>query len=464
MKNLKCLAIIVLLGIGIVLLASGCNLIFGKEYSLNFDANGGTGAMDLLVLESNQIVQLPANTFSKAEHTFSGWATASAGNVEYTDEADYTMGKTDATLYATWVLAFARGDGSALDPYQIESADQLDNVRDYLDKHFILAANIDMSGFATGTGWEPIGDESDPFTGDFYGDGFTVSYLYINRPTTDQVGLFGYAAGAVFSDVLLTNMDVTGDDFVGGLVGKARGTDMVGVSVEGAVKGNQYIGGLFGLIEWEDPTLSTIERCSSEGTVDGETSNIGGLGGWMSYSTLTECQSSATVTGSRGMTGSYVGGLIGSGQSSTIARSFATGNVAGSYDSTGGLVGYLSGDSSNSITDCYASGNVTGLAKVGGLLGSKSYDPKVIQCYAVGVISGTSNLGGLIGGSVASASTVVNGYYDEDTTGRSGTDNRGTGKTTVEMQQEATFVNFNFTTIWDIDEGNSYPNLQWENN
>jgi uncharacterized repeat protein (TIGR02543 family) len=459
MKNLKCLAIIVLLGIGIVLLASGCDLIFGKEYSLSFDANGGTGAMDPLVLKANQVVQLPANTFSKTEHTFSGWATTSAGSVEYVDEADYTMGNSDTTLYAIWAQAFARGDGSAADPYQIETADQLDNVRDYLDMHFLLAANIDMSGFATGTGWEPIGDESDPFTGDFDGDDWMISDLYIDRPTTDQVGLFGTASGAVFTDVLLSFMDVTGHDFVGGLVGQAIGTDIVGVSVEGAVKGNQYIGGLFGLIQWEDPTISTIDRCSSEGTVDGETSYIGGLGGYLSYSTLTECQSSATVTGSE----DSVGGLIGSSQSSTIARSFATGTVSGD-DSTGGLVGYLSGDSSNSITDCYASGNVTGLAKVGGLLGSKSYDPKVIQCYAVGVISGTSNLGGLIGGIVNSAITVANGYYDEDTTGQNGTDNRGTGKTTVEMQQEATFVNFNFTTIWDIDEGNSYPQLQWENN
>ena len=53
---------------------------------------------------------------------------------------------------------FAGGSGTEDDPYQIATADQLNNVRNHLDKHFILTANIDLLG----TNWDPIGNDSAP--------------------------------------------------------------------------------------------------------------------------------------------------------------------------------------------------------------------------------------------------------------------------------------------------------------
>ena len=43
--------------------------------------------------------------------------------------------------------AFAGGEGSLENPYQIETAEQLATVAEtvYLDKHFILAADVDLS-------------------------------------------------------------------------------------------------------------------------------------------------------------------------------------------------------------------------------------------------------------------------------------------------------------------------------
>jgi hypothetical protein len=35
-------------------------------------------------------------------------------------------------------------------------------------------------------------------------------------------------------------------------------------------------------------------------------------------------------------------------------------------------------------------------------------------------------------------------------------------KSTVEMQQQVTFEDWNFATVWYITENNGYPQLRWE--
>ena len=82
---------------------------------------------------------------------------------------------------------FAGGDGSAANPYQITTAEQLDKVRNYLDKHFVLKNDIDLSdylavggaGYNDGKGREPIGDfnTQKAFTGSLYGANHVVRNL-----------------------------------------------------------------------------------------------------------------------------------------------------------------------------------------------------------------------------------------------------------------------------------------------
>ena len=114
----------------------------------------------------------------------------------------------------------------------------------------------------------------------------------------------------------------------------------------------------------------------------------------------------------------YAGGLIGSG-SGTITDSYATGNVTASGDSSftyaGGLIGYGSG----TITDSYATGNVTAsgdssFTYAGGLIGY-DYGTTITDSYATGNVTATSNssyssyAGGLIG--YSSTSTTVRNAY-----------------------------------------------------
>jgi hypothetical protein len=71
------------------------------------------------------------------------------------------------------------GNGTQADPYLIYTAEQL-NIIGLLpcerDKHFKLMENIDLAGFS-GTAFNIIGTESNPFTGVFDGNGHTISNL-----------------------------------------------------------------------------------------------------------------------------------------------------------------------------------------------------------------------------------------------------------------------------------------------
>lgn len=103
---------------------------------------------------------------------------------------------------------FAGGDGSENNPYQIATVDQLNEVRYYLDKHFIQIADIDLS-YATssggdyydaGNGWLPIGSSSEPFSGTYNGSGYEITGMKINRSVTLSLyaGLFAKLSGTVY--------------------------------------------------------------------------------------------------------------------------------------------------------------------------------------------------------------------------------------------------------------------------
>src|SRR5699024_619962 len=95
------------------------------------------------------------------------------------------------SMYGVFAMDFAGGSGTAADPYLIETAEQLDKVRDYRTSHFKLMADIDLgvAPYNQGEGWEPIGMNGQPFGGTFDGDNKTISNLKINRPNENDIGL-----------------------------------------------------------------------------------------------------------------------------------------------------------------------------------------------------------------------------------------------------------------------------------
>ncbi len=399
----------------------------------------------------------------------------------------------DYSITAQFIL-FDGGSGEPDDPYEIANWHHLDNIRNYLDADFVLINDLDSdtagytelaSGTANGSnGWQPIGTSDEAFTGIFDGQGHAIRHVVINRPDDDDVGLFGFVGevGAI-SDVGLVSAAVTGRDRVGGLVGQSSGSVSNCYSSEGTVYARNRVGGLVG------QSSGSVSNCySSGGSVEAQGDRIGGLVGHNS-GTVSNCYSSGGNVEARdrvgglvghndgSISGSYstdsvtarrqVGGLLGQNDKGSVSNSYAAGAVYGSDDDVGGLVGKSNSDTA--ILNSYATGSVKGKGNcVGGLIG-KNDGATITNCYSTGSVSGD---GGYVGGLVGKHDDgdVIDSFWDMDTSGQTGSDG-GTGKTTLEMQNIATFTAVEWDIVlidayvdetWYIEDGVDYPRLGWQ--
>ncbi|HPR31681.1 MAG TPA: hypothetical protein PLK12_06290, partial [Prolixibacteraceae bacterium] len=165
---------------------------------------------------------------------------------------------TTGSLFAQTATAPTLGDGSASNPYRIASLNNLYWIAENSTRwsyHYVQTASIDASATSTwfsGAGWTPIGNSSDAFGGTYDGQLYTISNLYINRSTTDYVGLFGLTANSLgysynLANILLTNVDITGNDNVGGICGKTQQYAVIqSCSCSGSITGNEKVGGIVG--------------------------------------------------------------------------------------------------------------------------------------------------------------------------------------------------------------------------
>jgi hypothetical protein len=307
---------------------------------------------------------------------------------------------------------------------QITNLDQLQFMEYDPSAYFRLSNNIDATATlnwnyngAIHLGFAPAGTASTPFTGGLDGNGKTIDHLFIDRPATDDVGLLGYSLGASIDSVALTNVNITGKDNVGGLVGNARpnssikqGTTISGSSVTGTVTGNNIVGGLAGELVSAHNSYSSIGNSFAAVTVTG-VNEVGGLAGVSGDSSVDAVSiSSSYATGNVSGSGTDVGGLEGQNNNSSIASSYATGNVSGAAN-TGGLVGesIASGGGSSSIDSSYATGLVTGTASnTGGLAGENS-GGSITNSHATATVHGAAETGGLVGLNLNSTS-LINSY------------------------------------------------------
>lgn len=313
---------------------------------------------------------------------------------------------------------------------------------------YIIAADIDASNTGT-TSFLPIGTISNPFTGGINGLGHKVDNLTINLPNSDNVGLIGYTRNSVIEGIKLTNVNISGRQFVGALVGSSgmysggvaqSGSYISHNQVSGIITGSSWIGGLIGS-SMDSPVLNNYSLANVSLTGGG--SYVGGLIGKNIGSSVNNSHTSGTVHGDTGtnLQGQSTGGLIGENIDSSINSSYATGDVYG-RGMTGGLIG---SNFRGSVSDSYASGNVltqgsyaggligyttsgdvtrshaSGQVKVrdgyaGGLLGYAGYG-KVTLSYATGSVQKVDNpntvnyLGGLIGLYAASSNIVLDSNY-----------------------------------------------------
>ena len=343
-----------------------------------------------------------------------------------------SIGALTSDLYNAWINNNMTLDISEYLSYDGEN--YLINNRDDFEKllffgqdseyHFLLTADIDLTG--------NLNFFIPYFAGNFDGDNHIIDGLNVNCPEIGYIGLFAYTFGASIEALGITNINVTGNKYVGGLAGLNDESTVSECFAAGSITGINIVGGLVGY-----NLESTLSKSYATGIVSGN-SQIGGLMGRNYESTLSESYASSIVSGYF-----VVGGLAGSNYGSMLSESYAIGSVSGVHYA-GGLVGSNYG---STLSDAYSTGSVIGEDRVGGLVGSNT-NTLIENC--IWNIESSNHTNGV-------------GYNDD------GTITNLLGKTTVEMQMMSTFTDIGWDfvgesvngdeDIWDmIDEINGgYP-------
>jgi len=393
-----------------------------------------------------------------------------------------------STLKAQTATPPASGNGTSGNPYQIATLNNLywlSQSDTAWDKNYIQTADInagntrnwDIVGSDT-LGFFPIGNNSTMFTGSYNGQNHTIDSLFINRPSTILVGLFGRIRGGEIERVGLTNIDVSGNDAVGGIVG---------------------------LIE----NSTTVKNCYSEGDFRCEADNVGGLIGSVNTSCIIDsCYSTGSIIANLSFPSSKSGGLVGDFNNSTLRNSYSLCTVEGNYHA-GSFVGRAT---FSEINNCFSTGSITSdKTFVGGFIG-QIYKTDVSNCYSTGNVRRTggnlqefgafcgdftTNLSppqGIIQYCYCTGSVTYDGTLNPTDKGFVGLDNSGkynknfvdttisnqitatgaTEKTTLEMHNLCTYLDSSWDFMnestngtndyWGLNslENNGYPFLKWQ--
>ncbi len=259
-------------------------------------------------------------------------------------------------------------------------------------------------------------------------------------------GLVGGSWGTVTNSHSTGSVNAMGVELgVGGLVGSNGGTVSNSYS-SCSVTGEVYLGGLVG---WN--MGGTVSSCHATGMVTAEW-NAGGLVGSNS-GTVSDSYSSGDISGQNN-----VGGLVG-GNSGIVKNSYATGTVTRSSETWDGFGGFVGQNWRGKIINCYSTARVHY---------QDPYDDPTDKGFA-----GIVDTGGEY--------EMTGNFWDTETSGQATTAGDAAGKTTAEMMDIATFTDIATEGLdepwdivavapgvtfpahtWNIVEGQTYPFHGWE--
>lgn len=209
-------------------------------------------------------------------------------------------------ILASFIYANCPGDlsgsGTLADPCLITNCDQLQNISIYIDSNYTITQEINCTeakDWNGGKGFEPIGD----FKGTLNGSNNTITNLTINLPTNDTIGLFKQLTNANIYSLGIENCNVTGKDYTGCLAGTITGGDYKEIYVTGIVNSTgNYTGAITGI------TLDTCNLTDIYAHINITGFNyVGGLVGSLDFGNLYRAYIIGNVNGTwrvGGITGS----------------------------------------------------------------------------------------------------------------------------------------------------------------
>ena len=273
------------------------------------------------------------------------------------------------------MISMPEGDGSQTSPYKITKNSELmwlsyqnNNLSNLQNAYISLEANLDM----TGQNWEAIGNESSPFGGNIQGNGYTISNLALSG--VSYAGLFGVTGMITIDHLNLSGVNFSATSYAGAFVAKASVANLTSCVVtsgtvsstssagglvgqgqvyasecsnNASVSGESYVGGIVGVL-----STGTLDLVINYGSVSG-TSYIGGIAG-QSSSQMSRCINRGTLTGS-----SKIGGIVASLTNGTIDSCISHGNISFSTGRALREIGSFVSEGNGSVINSSAKVNIT---------------------------------------------------------------------------------------------------------
>ena len=331
---------------------------------------------------------------------------------------------------STLTVSAISGEGTEESPFIITSEEEMILLSDFSDCYFELGNDIELTE-------EWIAND---FSGNFNGNYHTITVSRFG--TTTRGGLFAAMSGTVENLKVVTDNTTFGEfTYFGSIAGSCSG-EIKNCNVSGRISVNEnkkemYYGGIAGYCSGEitncisDVDLSAFLSTYSS-SIAGSSRAImhyGGICG-KSIGKISKCKAindlTITLAGNNKNAVMYFGGVVSDiGSNALLENSYGITTIVGSGEGYYYLAG-IAYKNLGTITNCYA----------------------VSKGSAYGI---------------ASEGTMTNCFYDKDVSNKSETE-YGTPKSTLAMKMKATYKNWDFNTIWGIDENinNGYPYLLFE--
>ena len=297
---------------------------------------------------------------------------------------------------------------------KIRTAQDLSNIRNNLSGSYVLANDIDLSGFGGGV-WQPIGSEQSRFSGTLDGAGHTIKNLRIPASENRRhAGLFAFADGCTIKNLGIEIKELASSSCAGGLIAEFNGFVIINncysIGDVASVSGYSasYAGGLLGNHTEGYSNALAIKNSYSTGRIQAKSSSSssysGGLAGKATLARFENCYAAGGIASASSATASaaHAGGLVGGAAPTSIKNCYSTGDVTSLsysdksgyyYSYAGGLVGIGSMDSQAKIESSHSTGDITASSCSGGLVGYGSVSIK--NSYASGDIATNANADGL---------------------------------------------------------------------
>lgn len=180
-----------------------------------------------------------------------------------------------------------------------------------------LQNDLDLSGYGAnyneGKGWVPIGhDGENTFKGNFNGNANKITGLYINHKGYENTGLFGWVSGGTIQNLGLVDVDITGNEYVGGVAGYVHSGTVQSCYSTGTISGNTWVGGMVGWVS------GTVQNCYATGSVSGN-DWVGGVAGCAYNGTVKNCAAlNPSISGS-----TNAGRVVGEQGNGTLTNNYA---------------------------------------------------------------------------------------------------------------------------------------------